>query len=261
MRPEETVERVLRDVHGYLEGRRLEDVADVFAAAAVMHAAQLLRAELVLYLQGQYQSLRLLGRAIYEYYLYSFYCSRGREAGVDLIMAEDQASEHRLARGRNGARELDAEIRAMLREEPPKQADSAKYREPNLLDLARRLDNLGTAANSTAPPRHQVRYQLDYRWDSARHVHAGLAVFARYMTLEPPPVTMTGRYVASQEELRSLAEDLLADATLVLEALAEHLMATGRTAEHAQLWERWKNLVEEGRVQSADSPDPAETES
>ena len=247
-RLERIVGAVLAAADDYLSGKVPLDESTkalVFALAAIRRMADLIEAELSLAGRGRHSVTRVIGRSVIELWLYANDLLLDGDEALDRLFGEDAGHRSRLEHGRRMVWErLESRRPGGIDLQDPAFVRGERI-DPNIEVLAQRVHSL-REARGIGGSIAEVRYQLQYRWDSAQDVHVTVDLLFKDMELDPDEARILRRPLdeldltpfrgpdSVHDDARLLADILgvylkMADRESDLERLKAQLAAVGES--------------------------------
>ena len=183
---EAIIRSVLAAVDDYLPTELPFDetnAATILALAAIRRMADLVDAQLRLALQDRHSVTRVLGRSVIELWLSANELLLNDQDGLTRLFGEDADQQARLEHGR----------RMVWDRLESRREDGIKLHDPNFVAGKRMRPNIEALAIRVRALREErgvgggiaeVRYEVDYRYDSAHDVHVGVDLLFRYLVLD-----------------------------------------------------------------------------
>lgn len=177
-----------------------DGVPQAFAFAAMHRCGDLLKGELELCRLGHHSITRVLGRALNEMWLRANHLLLCGFEAIEWLGLEDEWQQGLVERGH----------RILWDEVERFQSSQVDLSDPDFARRPFRAANLEALSNRVRDLRKEagfdsevatVQYQMHYRWDSARDVHSGVGVIARYLKVDTPKV-----FVLSMPGLEDVTE-------------------------------------------------------
>jgi hypothetical protein len=213
-------------------------MAILFALAAIRRMADLIDVELRLALQDCHSVTRVLGRCVTELWLYGNELLLNGEDALERLFGEDADQQARLEHGRRmvwdrlesqrdgGIKMHDADFIAGERERANVEALAIRVR------ALREGRGLGGGIA-------EVRYELDYRYDSAHDVHVGVDLLFRYLGLGEGDLARVFKEPCDEDSSPSRGWDsVYNDTRLLADILGVYLEVAERHEELAELRSR-----------------------
>ena len=211
----------------------------MLGVAAIRHGSNLLGGELDLVSADRWSLTRVLGRQITEAWLWANALFLDPTHAFDLLMLADAKQ---LFLREKGAKEIWEKLEKH-------RAGGIDLRNPSSVppegrqDLAALADDVHRLreASGLKGGIAVVSYQMHYRWESSRDVHVTFELLGRYLDIDKPG---TVRSVPGPDDVESFRgpESLHRDTSLIADAVAVYLHATGQHERLTQLQQRILSL-------------------